>query len=108
MTAQILAAELGNLVQESKRKNSELRNAAEQSLQDLKSLPQTSEAQLAAGKPRYLVGQIRLMVKEISHGAHISLHLSSSRVAHIMRSLHRPESPVSRDSVSQEPYPESD
>ncbi|KAH7414357.1 hypothetical protein DE146DRAFT_32668 [Phaeosphaeria sp. MPI-PUGE-AT-0046c] len=48
MTAQILAAELANLIQDSKRKNTELRNAAEKSLQDLKSLPNTSEAQLAA------------------------------------------------------------
>lgn len=50
MTAQILAAELGNLIQDSKRKNTELRTAAEKSLQDLKSLPHTSEAQLSAGK----------------------------------------------------------
>jgi len=50
MTAQILAAELGNLIQDSKRKNTELRNAAEKALQDLKSLPNTSEAQLSAGK----------------------------------------------------------
>lgn len=68
MTAQVLSAELTNLIQESKRKNSELRNvgfqrvespspstlistlkAAEKSLQDLKSLPSTSEEQLAAG-----------------------------------------------------------
>jgi hypothetical protein len=49
MTAQILAAELGTLIQDSKRKNSELRSAAEKSLQDLKALPVTSEAQLAAG-----------------------------------------------------------
>ncbi|KAL6706788.1 Endocytosis and vacuole integrity protein [Coniothyrium glycines] len=48
MTAQILAAELGNLIQDSKRKNSELRAAAEKTLQDLRSLPNTSEAQLAA------------------------------------------------------------
>ncbi|KAF1841156.1 uncharacterized protein K460DRAFT_199650 [Cucurbitaria berberidis CBS 394.84] len=48
MTSQILAAELGNLIQDSKRKNSELRNAAEKALQDLKSLPNTSEAQLSA------------------------------------------------------------
>jgi hypothetical protein len=48
MTAQILAAELGNLIQDSKRKNTELRTAAEKALQDLKSLPNTSEAQLAA------------------------------------------------------------
>ena len=50
MTASILAAELGNLIQDSKRKNTELRTAAEKSLQDLKSLPQTSEAQLSAGQ----------------------------------------------------------
>jgi hypothetical protein len=49
MTAQILAAELGTLIQDAKRKNTELRNAAEKSLQDLKSLPVTSEAQLTAG-----------------------------------------------------------
>lgn len=49
MTAQILAAELGTLIQDSKRKNTELKNAAEKSLQDLKSLPLTSDAQLAAG-----------------------------------------------------------
>lgn len=50
MTAQILAAELGNLISDSKRKNSELRTAAEKALQDLKSLSNTSEAQLSAGK----------------------------------------------------------
>ena len=50
MTAQILAAELGNLIQDSKRKNTELKNAAEKALQDLKSLSVTSEAQLAAGE----------------------------------------------------------
>jgi hypothetical protein len=55
MTAQILAAELGNLIQDAKRKNTELRNAAEKSLQDLKALPNTSEAQLAAGKRRRFV-----------------------------------------------------
>ncbi|KAF1837185.1 hypothetical protein BDW02DRAFT_544335 [Decorospora gaudefroyi] len=49
MTAQILAAELGNLIQDAKRKNTELRNAAETALKDLKSLPNTSEAQLSAG-----------------------------------------------------------
>ncbi|KAF2145821.1 uncharacterized protein K452DRAFT_265191 [Aplosporella prunicola CBS 121167] len=48
MTAQILSSELTNLIQESKRKNSDLRNAADKSLQELKSLPSTSEAQLAA------------------------------------------------------------
>jgi len=58
MTAQILAAELGNLISDSKRKNTELRTAAEKSLQDLKSLSNTSEAQLSAGKyslPRAIV-----------------------------------------------------
>ena len=50
MTAQILAAELGNLISDSKRKNTELRAAAEKALQDLKSLSNTSEAQIAAGK----------------------------------------------------------
>ena len=49
MTAQILASELGNLIQDSKRKNTELKSAAEKSLQDLRSLPITSEAQLVAG-----------------------------------------------------------
>ncbi|SLM40337.1 endosomal peripheral membrane protein [Lasallia pustulata] len=48
MTAQLLSSELANLIQEAKRKNTELRNAAEQSLNDLKALPITSEAQLAA------------------------------------------------------------
>lgn len=50
MTAQILGSELSNLIQDSKRKNSELRNAAEKALQDLKALPVTSEAQLTAGR----------------------------------------------------------
>jgi hypothetical protein len=53
MTAQILAAELGNLIQDSKRKNTELRNAAETALKDLKSLSNTSEAQLSAGELAY-------------------------------------------------------
>ncbi|KAJ9266230.1 hypothetical protein DTO021C3_5749 [Paecilomyces variotii] len=48
MTSQILQTELSNLIHESKRKNSELRNAAEQSISDLKALPSTSEAQLTA------------------------------------------------------------
>ncbi|KAF2735242.1 hypothetical protein EJ04DRAFT_465256 [Polyplosphaeria fusca] len=52
MTAQILAAELGTLIQDSKRKNTELRGAAEKSLQDLKALPVTSEAQLSADLSR--------------------------------------------------------
>ncbi|KAL3420830.1 endosomal peripheral membrane protein [Phlyctema vagabunda] len=48
MTAQILASELANLIQESKRKHSELRNAAEKSLEELRALRSTSEAQIAA------------------------------------------------------------
>ncbi|KAH7054422.1 hypothetical protein B0J12DRAFT_597488 [Macrophomina phaseolina] len=52
MTAQILSGELANLVNESKRKNPDLRSAADKSLQDLKSLPSTSEAQLAADLTR--------------------------------------------------------
>ncbi|KAL8734245.1 MAG: hypothetical protein Q9181_003291 [Wetmoreana brouardii] len=48
MTAQILSSELLNLIQESKRKHPDLRNAAEKSLNDLKTLPNTSELQLAA------------------------------------------------------------
>ncbi|KAK8166536.1 endosomal peripheral membrane protein-like protein [Phyllosticta citrichinensis] len=48
MTAQILSSELTNLIQDSKRKNPELRNAADKSLQELKALPSTSEVQLAA------------------------------------------------------------
>ncbi|KAG4441682.1 hypothetical protein IFR05_002816 [Cadophora sp. M221] len=48
MTAQILASELGNLIQESKRKHTDLRNAAEKSLDELKGLRSTSEAQIAA------------------------------------------------------------
>ncbi|KAL1998586.1 hypothetical protein VTN02DRAFT_5931 [Thermoascus thermophilus] len=48
MTSQILQTELSNLIQESKRKNSDLRNAAELSLNELKALPSTSEAQITA------------------------------------------------------------
>lgn len=48
MTAQLLTSELSTLVQESKRKNPDLRAAAEKSLNDLKALPRTSEAQIAA------------------------------------------------------------
>lgn len=49
MTASVLTSELANLVSEAKRKNPDIRAAAEKSLQDLKSLPATSEQQLAAG-----------------------------------------------------------
>lgn len=48
MTAQLLTSELSTLIQESKRKNPDLRAAAEKSLNDLKALPRTSEAQIAA------------------------------------------------------------
>ncbi|KAI5293804.1 hypothetical protein KEM52_005193, partial [Ascosphaera acerosa] len=49
MTAPFLKAELINLLQDSKRKHADLRQAAEQSLADLKALTVSSEAQLAAG-----------------------------------------------------------
>ncbi|ELR09760.1 hypothetical protein VC83_01176 [Pseudogymnoascus destructans] len=48
MSLQILSSELSNLIQESKRKHTELRTAAEHSLEELKSLRFTSEAQVAA------------------------------------------------------------
>ncbi|KKK23526.1 hypothetical protein AOCH_006020 [Aspergillus ochraceoroseus] len=57
MSSQLLQTELLNLIQESKRKNSDLRNAAEESLNDLKALPSTSEAQISADlvrKPRFV------------------------------------------------------
>ncbi|KAF2668027.1 endosomal peripheral membrane protein-like protein [Microthyrium microscopicum] len=52
MTSQILASELTTLIQDSKRKNQDLRNAAETSLQELKVLPNTSEQQIAADLSR--------------------------------------------------------
>ncbi|KAI9884383.1 MAG: hypothetical protein M1823_003837 [Watsoniomyces obsoletus] len=55
MTAQFLTAQLNSLIQESKRKNVELRNAAEKSLGELNSLPATSEAQLAGDLKRRLL-----------------------------------------------------
>ncbi|KAI5808843.1 hypothetical protein DFH27DRAFT_509927 [Peziza echinospora] len=48
MTAQVLNVELSNLIQESKRKNQELRQAAEKSLAELKALGTKPEAQIAA------------------------------------------------------------
>ncbi|KAK0707365.1 hypothetical protein B0H67DRAFT_519046 [Lasiosphaeris hirsuta] len=48
MTAQLLASELANLIQESKRKHNDLRQAAEKSLEELKSLRAPSEAQISA------------------------------------------------------------
>ncbi|KAF5718904.1 MON2-like protein [Fusarium globosum] len=43
MTTQLLATELANLIQESKRKNNDLRQAAEKSLEELKNLRNPSE-----------------------------------------------------------------
>ncbi|KAL5332932.1 hypothetical protein BJX70DRAFT_89236 [Aspergillus crustosus] len=57
MSSQFLQSELLNLIHESKRKNSELRNSAEESLNELKALPSTSEAQISADlvrKPRFV------------------------------------------------------
>ncbi|KAI2043000.1 Endocytosis and vacuole integrity protein [Ophidiomyces ophidiicola] len=57
MTSQFLQGELTSLINESKRKNSDLRNAAESSLHDLKAIPSTSEVQLAADllrKPHFV------------------------------------------------------
>ncbi|KAJ5544887.1 hypothetical protein N7461_007191 [Penicillium sp. DV-2018c] len=57
MSSQFLQTEIANLIHESRRKNSELRNAAEQSLNELKALPSTSEAQIAADlirKPNFV------------------------------------------------------
>ncbi|KAI1260652.1 hypothetical protein F5Y18DRAFT_248348 [Xylariaceae sp. FL1019] len=48
MTSQLLATELANLIQESKRKHNDLKQAAEKSLDELKSIRSASEAQLAA------------------------------------------------------------
>jgi hypothetical protein len=56
MTAILLGNELTSLISESKRKNSDLRVAADKSLQELKSLPATSEQQLAAGKTHFSSG----------------------------------------------------
>ncbi|KAK5137373.1 hypothetical protein LTR08_008951 [Meristemomyces frigidus] len=52
MTATLLAHELATLLSEAKRKNVELRNAADKSLQELKTIPNTSEQQLAADLSR--------------------------------------------------------
>ncbi|RYP69643.1 hypothetical protein DL771_006007 [Monosporascus sp. 5C6A] len=48
MTTQLLATELANLIQESKRKHNDLRQAAEKSLEELKSIRAANEAQVAA------------------------------------------------------------
>lgn len=52
MSATLLANELSTIISEAKRKQSELRHAAEKSLQELKSLSVTSEQQLAADLSR--------------------------------------------------------
>ncbi|GAB7325523.1 hypothetical protein MBLNU13_g09528t1 [Cladosporium sp. NU13] len=52
MSATLLANELSNLISEAKRKQSDLRHAAEKSLQEIKSLSVTSEQQLAADLSR--------------------------------------------------------
>lgn len=49
MTTQLLSTELANLIQESKRKHNDLRQAAEKSLEELRSIRAANEAQLAAG-----------------------------------------------------------
>ncbi|KAI0382303.1 hypothetical protein F5Y04DRAFT_253455 [Hypomontagnella monticulosa] len=48
MTTQLLSTELANLIQESKRKHNDLRQAAEKSLEELKGIRAANEAQLAA------------------------------------------------------------
>jgi hypothetical protein len=52
MTAQILIADLTSLIQESKRKNADIKHAAEISLQDVKNIQVTSEKQVAADLAR--------------------------------------------------------
>ncbi|KAI8157679.1 Protein MON2-like protein [Colletotrichum sp. SAR 10_70] len=57
MTTQLLATELTNLIQESKRKHNDLRQAAEKSLDELKSLKGANEAQAAnelAQRPNFV------------------------------------------------------
>ncbi|AEO63966.1 uncharacterized protein THITE_2039383 [Thermothielavioides terrestris NRRL 8126] len=57
MTSQLLASELANLIQESKRKHNDLRLAAEKSLEELKSLRASSEPQFAdelAQRPNFV------------------------------------------------------
>jgi hypothetical protein len=59
MTATLLANELANLISEAKRKNSELKTAAEESLSILKGLPATSEQQLANGRSKPISKYLR-------------------------------------------------
>ncbi|KAM3521618.1 hypothetical protein NHJ13051_006145 [Beauveria bassiana] len=51
MTTQLLATELANLIQESKRKHNDLRQAAEKSLEDLKQLGPISESAVSEREP---------------------------------------------------------
>lgn len=79
MSSQFLQTELANLIHESRRKNADLRTvsssllghlprpdidqkiqAAEQSLNELKALPSTSEAQISAGKPVKFVTELQV------------------------------------------------
>lgn len=69
MSATLLALELGNLASEAKRKNAELRTAAEKSLQDLKSLSATSEQQLAAGMPSFIHPNLHMLIDKRSKQA---------------------------------------
>jgi hypothetical protein len=106
MTAQILASELGNLIQDSKRKNTELRTAAEKALQDLKSLPVTSETQLTAGT--WWQSCIRCMIligHKTSRADHILYLLFSSLAVLAMPNLRPLALRVSKDLVCPEPCP---
>lgn len=76
MSAASLANELGNLASEAKRKNADLRTAAEKSLQDLKSLPATSEQQLSAG-----------MFELIFPDTHLLIDKRSKPAAHVYRAF---------------------
>ncbi|KAG9256912.1 uncharacterized protein F5Z01DRAFT_492523 [Emericellopsis atlantica] len=57
MTTQLLATELANLIQESKRKHNDLRQAAEKSLDDLRNLRNTSEQ----GAPEELATKVNFV-----------------------------------------------
>ncbi|KAI6778229.1 uncharacterized protein J7T54_004124 [Emericellopsis cladophorae] len=57
MTTQLLATELANLIQESKRKHNDLRLAAEKSLEDLRNLRNTSEQ----GAPEELATRVNFV-----------------------------------------------
>ena len=109
MTAQILATELGNLIQDSKRKNTELRTASEKALQELKSLPVTSEAQLAAGRSlSFHVYQVKLTMKETFPEDRTSSHLFSLHAVLTMPNMHPLEFLASKDLALPELYQEKD